>query len=208
MNNSKTFSPLENALDSLGRVALALKEKGMGEVAAWKGALLWGWHAAGLLAYLRLLPERENFDPWMQDYLHQGEPRLNVERDAMWDERRRLHLIEILDIFSERELPILKPEFYQGWQDRASRCKELRSRVARLAGGSIGAEQREQLLFLLAVYNRLVYLPAAVEIQPAMVRDAFPALLDFIEMLLDPKAAETTSFRQLAGECRKFLKQS
>lgn len=205
MNNSGNFSPLENALDSLGRIALELKEKGPGDIAALKGALVWAWQVVDLLTYLRLLPERDNFDPWMQDYLHKGEPELNVERDAMWDEHRHLHLIEILDMFSERDLPILKPEFYQGWQDRTSRCKDLRSRIARLVGASIGAEQRDQLLFLLAVYNRLFHLPATVAVNPAMVRNAFPALLNLIEMLLDKEAAEASSLKQLVNKCRELL---
>ncbi len=50
-------TPVQNAIDSLRRIAEEL-ERGRNALAL-KGALAWGWHAAGLLAYLRLQPGRE-----------------------------------------------------------------------------------------------------------------------------------------------------
>lgn len=205
MKTTLTFSPAENALDSMSRIARELKEKGAADVSALKGALVWGWQVVDILTYLRLLPDRANFDPWMQDYLHLGEPSLNVERDALWDERRHLSLIEILDILSERDLPILKPEFYQGWQDRTSRCQDLRSHVASLIGAGINSEQREHLLYLLAVYNRLFHLPVGVSLETNVIRGKYPALLDLIGLLIHNDIAVAASLRQIVAKCRNLL---
>lgn len=181
MDTAGVVTPVRNALDSLGRVAEDLTRR---DALGLKGALAWGWHAVGLLAYLRLQPGREAFDVWVQDYLHEGEPTLNVERDARWEERERLSLLEVLDLLSAPDLPSLKPEFYQGWQDRTSRCQSLRRQVSQIVGRSIGEDQRDRLLLLLAAYHRLIRLPAGVSLEVAPVREAFPALLDLAEMLV------------------------
>jgi hypothetical protein len=205
LKSTLTFSPAENALDSMSRIARELKEKSTADVSALKSALVWGWHVVDILTYLRLLPDRANFDPWMQDYLHLGEPSLNVDRDALWDERRHLSLIEILDILSERDLAILKPEFYQGWQDRTSRCRDLRSHVASLIGANINSEQRGNLLYLLSVYNRLFHLPVGVSLDTTVIREKLPALLDLIELLLHDDIAAAASLRQIVAKCRNLL---
>jgi len=184
MSPDAQITPLQNAVDSLQRVAADL-EADASDALHLKGALAWGWHAVGLLAYLRLLPERESFDAWVQDYLHPGELGLEVERDALWEERQRLSFLELLDLLSDQELSILKPAFYQGWQDRTSRCRDLRGRLSRLLGGSLGDEARQQLLVLLAAYHRLVRLPADVTLDPAPIREALPALLGLAELLVD-----------------------
>ena len=94
---------------------------------------------------MRLQPQRKEFDAWIWDYLDEGEPALDVVRDSHWEERQRLSLLELLDILSEVDLLLLKPEFYQGWQDRTERCKTLRRQAAAITGFAIGAEQRDSL---------------------------------------------------------------
>ena len=205
MDVGGTVTPLQNAADSLRRVACDL-EAGSGSILNLKGALAWGWHAVGLLTYLKLQPKRDIFDAWVQDYLHEGEPLLDVERDARWEERERLSFLEILDLLSRVDLPILKPEFYQGWQDRTSRCQGLRRQVSQVVGGGIGAEQRDRLLLLLAAYHRLVRLPAGIFVDAGPVQDAFPALLDLAEMLLDRSAPEGQETAEALGRCRMALK--
>ena len=179
----ETISTVDNALDSLQRFAGEV-ERGPGLLDL-KGALWWGWHAVTLLAHHRLRPARESFDHWFWDYLAVGEPELDVVRDASWEERQRLSLLELLDVLSAEELPLLKPEFYQGWQDRTSRCRTLRRRATEVLSSSISADQREQLLLLLAAYHRLLRLPASVETEPGRIRAALPALLDLAESLVD-----------------------
>lgn len=199
---SAAVTPLSNALDSLERVAGDLEAAGPLQL---KGALAWGWHAVGLLAYVRLQPQRELFDAWVQDYLHQGEPALQVERDARWEERERLSFLELLDLLSAEALSILKPEFYQGWQDRTSRCQGLRRQMAQIVGGSVSEGQRQQLLVLLAAYHRLIRMPAGVVLDTAAIHRAFPALVDLAALLVDRSTPEAAGLLEALERCRKAL---
>lgn len=198
------ITPLQNAVDSLNRMVADL-EADAADALHLKGALAWGWHAVGLLAYLRLLPERESFDAWVQDYLHSAEPGLAVEVDAHWEERQRFSFLELLDLLSDQELTILKPGFYQGWQDRTSRCRDLRARLSDLLGGSVGDEARRQLLLLLAAYHRLIRLPAEVTLDTGAIGQAFPALLDLVELLIDGSDSQTESGLALVARSRTAL---
>lgn len=199
---SQTITPIQNALDSLRRVAQELPAVKTGNALALKAVLAWGWHAVGLLAYLRLQPGRDTFDSWVQDYLGEGEPALNVERDARWEERQRLSFFELLDMLNAVELPILKPEFYQGWTDRTSRCHELRRKVAGLVGGSIDAAQRDQLLVLVAAYHRLIRLPARVTMDLEATRQALPALFDLAKLLVDQNWPEAKALTEVIEKCQ------
>ena len=201
-------TPLKNALDSLDRLSRALEAMRDDDPMAIKSALCWGWHAVALLAYVRMQPRRSLFDAWLQDYLNEGEPGLDVERDARWEERERLSLLELLDLLSEESLPILKPEFYQGWQDRTSRCHGLRRQMSGIVGGGIGEDQRRRLLLLLAAYHRLLRLPAGVELDTGAIRQAFPALLDLVDLLLDPDSPEAEDARAISTHCRAALERA
>jgi len=107
---------------------------------------------------------------------------------------------------SAPDLPSLKPEFYQGWQDRTSRCQGLRRQVGRLVGGEgIGAEQRDRLLLLLAAYHRLIRLPAGVSLETSPIWGAFPALLDLMEMLVDRAGPEAGALAEAVGRCREAM---
>jgi len=197
------ISTVDNALDSLRRIPGEIGEGG--GALALKGVLHWGWHAAVLLTYHRLRPARETFDQWFWTYLEAGEANLEVDRDARWDERQRLSLLELLDMLSAVELPILKPEFYQGWQDRTTRCQTLRKRVADVLGTSLDGEQRDRLLVLLAAYHRLLRLPAPVELDESALWKAMPALFDLVEMLIDREHDHSAAILEAVGTVRKAL---
>ena len=198
-----TISTVDNALDSLKRIP--------GELAAAEGTLavksplIWGWHAAALLAHHRLRPARDVFDQWFWVYLEGGESALEVDRDSRWEERQRLSLFELIDVLSDVELPILKPEFYHGWQDRTTRCQTLRRRVADVIGTSLGEEQRNDLLILLAGYHRLLRLPAPVDLDESVLWGAMPVLFDLIEMLINPEHDHSAALLEAVGAARRAL---
>lgn len=202
---SNEITSAQNALDSLNKVAECLTRPIAGDPVALKEPIAWGWHAIGLLAYLRLRPARQSFDSWIQDYFHGGSPELNIDRDARWEERERLSFLELLDLLSDEDLPSLKPEFYQGWQDRTTRCVWLRQQVKKVIGRSLSGRQREQLLLLLAVYHRLMRLPAGVVLDADEIMTAFPALLDLIEMLIDKNSLIAESLSEAILKCRGSL---
>ncbi len=198
-----TISTVDNALDSLGRVPAELG-RGTGPLDL-KGVLYWAWQAVALLAHHRLRPARETFDHWFWDFLDAGEPAFDIDRDARWDEKKRLSLIEMLDILSSEELPILKPEFFQGWQDRTTRCRTLRKHVTAVIGSSVGQDQRDQLVLLLAAYHRLLRLPSAVELQAGPLREALPALFDLIDGLIDRDHDHSAPLIKAVAACRQSL---
>ena len=205
MESKRLVTSAENALDSLERLAAELEKGSSNDPMALKGTLSWGWHAVALLSYMRMQPHRDRFDAWIWDYLDEGSPELQLERDAHWQERQRLSLLEILDIFSEVEMPLLKPEFYQGWTDRTVRCQTLRRQISEIIGGGIGADQREGLLTLLAASHRLLRFPAAIEIDVDQVKQEVPELLDFIETLIDTTESPGTEMNRVLGRCREAV---
>lgn len=207
MEKTTNINSKLNALDSLKRIAHELdhRQDDKENPLRLKGVIAWSWHTVALLAYLRLLPGRQLFDAWIQDYLHKGTPDLDVERDARWEERERLSLLELLDILSEKELPSLKPEFYHGWQDRTSRCQWLRGQVHELIGTSISETERRPLLLLLAVYHRLIRLPAGVDLDSTIVVESLPALFALIELLIDQEWPEAEDLQQALNRCRQAL---
>ena len=198
-----TISTVDNALDSLGRIPAELG-RGSGPLDL-KGVLYWGWHAVALLAHHRLRPAQETFDHWFWDFLEAGEPAFDVERDARGEEKKRLRLIEMRDILSSEELPILKPEFFQGWQDRTTRCRTLRKGVTEVIGSSVGQAQRDRLMVLLAAYHRLLRLPSEVISEAGPLREALPALFDLIDALIDRDHDHSTPLLEAVAACRRGL---
>ncbi len=192
-----------NGLDSVQRLARELAGGGNDPLAL-KGVLGWGWHAVSVLAHTRLGPARDSFDHWFWDYLEGTEPQLDSWRDALWQARSLSH-IELLDILSEENLAILKPTFYQGWQDRTARCHTLRERATAAIGGSIGAAQREDLMLLLAAHNRLLRVQAAVEMNSAPLVKALPALFDLLELLGSQPESESEPMMAAIATCRQEL---
>lgn len=205
MQSNKLVTSADNALDSLERLAVELEKGGIDNPLALKGVLAWGWHAVALLAYMRMQPHRDRFDAWIWDYLDEGSPELELEKDAHWEERQRLSLLEILDIFSEVEMPLLKPEFYQGWTDRTVRCQTLRRQIGEIIGSGIGSDKREGLLILLAAYHRLLRFPAAVEIEVDGVKERIPYLLDLLQVLIDPSGPRGAESLDALGRCKAAI---
>lgn len=196
---------VDNVVDSLRRVVRDLDEDDARATRAVKGALAWGWHSVGLLAYRRLQPLRDRLDDRLREYLHPGEPDLDVERDAWWAERERLSHLELLDLLSEEELPLLEPEFFRGWVDPEVRCRRVRREMATLLGRGVDEEWRQRLLVLLAAYHRLIRLPAEVRLDPDAVLDAFPALLDLVTLLVDPEWDGVDEIGALVSRSRRSL---
>lgn len=202
MQNENLVTSADSAVDSLGRLATELELGNRDEAMIWKGILTWGWHAIALLAYMRMQPNRESFDAWLWDYLGEGAPELEVTRDAHWEERQRLSLLEIIDIFSEVELPLLKPEFYQGWTDRTVRCHTLRRQIEAIVGAGIDAERRQGLLVLLAAYHRLVRYPAAVTVDVMLLTANLEHMLAFVESLIDLSGPRGVELLDMLGRCK------
>ena len=203
MQSDKLVTAADNALDSLERLAIELEKGEIDNPLALKGILNWSWHAVALLTYMRMQPHRDRFDAWIWDYLDEGSPELEFERDAHWHERQRLSLLEILDIFSEVEMPLLKPEFYQGWTDRTVRCQTLRRQISEIIGGGIGSDEREGLLILLAAYHRLLRFPAAVVIDVDQVKAELPDLFEFLQQLVDVSGPRSVEMVEVLGRCKE-----
>lgn len=203
MQSDKLVTAADNALDSLTRLAVELEKGEIDKPFALKGVLAWGWHAVALLTYMRMQPHRDRFDAWIWDYLDEGSTELDFERDAHWQERQRLSLLEILDIFSEVEMPLLKPEFYQGWTDRTVRCQTLRRQIGEIIGGGIGSDEREGLLILLAAYHRLLRFPAAVVIDVDQVKAELPDLFEFLQQLVDVSGPRSAEMEAALDRCKE-----
>ena len=200
-----TVDTVDNAFDSLGRVARGLQEREDDPLGAAKEALAWGWQAVGLLAYRRLQPLQSRLDDRLREYLHPGEPELDVDRDAWWAERERLSHLELLDLLSEEELSLLEPAFFRGWVDPEVRCRRVRREVVAVLGRGVDEEWRGSLLVLLAAYHRLIRLPAAVRLDPEEVFRVFSALLDLVELLIEPDSEGMGEIREATTRCRRAL---
>ncbi|MCP4655400.1 MAG: hypothetical protein GY856_08275 [bacterium] len=208
MSERSVISTRANALDSLRRFSAEIAAGPPATPISLKGLLWWGWHAVAVLAHLRLGAARAEFDTWLWKYLpEEGSSAIDVGRDALWEERERLSLLEIVDLLSAEDLPILKPEFYQGWQDRRTRCRTLRRQAAEVLGKTIGDEERQALLLLLAAYHRLLRLPAAVELETGPLVDALPELCNLLEMLVDRSDVEGDALVGAIEECRTAVRK-
>lgn len=202
MSPQTRVHPLESARDSIRRMAEGV---GRRDTMGLKSAMAWGWHAVALLAYVRLQPHRDAFDAWVQDYLHEGEPDLDVERDARWEHQERLSSLELLDLLSDAGLPMLKPELYQGWQDRTSRCRILRGKVREVIGDAVNESMRQRLLLLLAAYHRLVRIPAEVSLDIDEVMAAAPAMCDLLDLLTPRAPAGWEDITSAVAEARAAI---
>ena len=199
-----TISTVDNALDSLRRMAAELPPDAADPLSL-KAPLGWGWHAIVLLTYHRLRPARDSFDHWLWPFLETGEPELDVERDAGWEERQRLSLLQILDMLSAENLEILDPQFYQGWQDKTTRCRTLRQRVASVLLTSLDDSTRAGLLRLLAAYHRLLRIPTPVGLDTGAAAADLPALLDLADMLVDRSHDHSAPLLEAIQVCRARL---
>jgi len=202
---SDTINPTANALDSLGRIAWELEAADRENPLALKAPVAWGFHAASLFFYIRLQPHKETFDQWVQDYFHSWASDIDVQKDSRLEHREHLGLLEIIDLLSEIESDSLRLEFYQGWTDKMSRCRELRAKVHKLLGLALSDSERLDLLYLLALHNRFTHMPAptVVETQAAFLK--LDSLLNLLEKLVAPEWEDADQMRQALERCRTSL---
>lgn len=198
-----SLTQLENGLDS---IRLMAKASGSKSISGLKEVLVWGWHAVGILATVRLGSRKDLFDPWVQQYFEEGEPDIDPARDIHWDLRAGLSYLEILDLLSAEDLPLLKPDFYQGWQDRISRSRVLRGKARSILGRSITGAERDDLLFLLAASYRLTRLPAHVSVEVEKARAMTGRLCDLLDMFVPDDTGEWRLIRAAIASTRKKLR--
>ncbi len=204
-HNSLISHPLSNAADSLNRAAAGIEALTGGDQFAIKPVLQWTWHALGLVVYSRLREIKDSFDAWFADYFETGEATLSVERDAHWSERNVLGYVELIDLLSEPGLSILRPDFFQGWQDRTSRCRSLREQIQEHLGASIQEKARDDILLTLAAYHRLIRLPFGTQLDVHTQLSAYPKLLDLIEQCLAGGEKDSQPVLSALNGCRSKL---
>ena len=185
MAKIETIDPLDNVGDSLRRLSDELASRPgpdpLSDAMLHKGALTWAWHAVSILFQLRLEKERDNLDPWLQEYV----PETDREADegAGPDAGAHIGLLQILDLLSAPDLPSLTPEFYQGWQDRTSRCQGLREQLSSIFGTGLSANRRDQLLYLLETHRGFSRSARKIHVDARQLEASLPVLLELIEKL-------------------------
>jgi hypothetical protein len=201
----ETINPTANVLDSFGRIAWELEAADRENPISLKGPVAWGFHAVSLLFYIRLEPNKGSFDQWVQDYFHGWTADIDVRNDSRLEHREHLGLLEIIDLLSEVEAESLRVEFYQGWTDKVARCRELRAKVHGLLNAVVRESERMDLLFLLALHNRLTHMPAqtVVETQTAFLK--FESLLNLLEKLVDPEWDKAEGMQHTLERCKTSL---
>lgn len=199
------ISPIANALDSLGRIAWELDLADIENPMALKGPLNWGFHATALFFYIRLQPEKGSFDQWVQDYFHSWADEITVQNDSRLEHREHLGLLEMIDLLSEVESESLRLEFYQGWTDKMARCRELRSKVQRLIGFALNESERSELLYLLALHNRLTHTPAPTLVDTQEAFRRLKALTSLLGRMIDPDWEEAPQMLETLERCDKCL---
>jgi hypothetical protein len=197
----KIISPIENVLDSIQCIEEELQGKELEDPFLLKRILTCGWHAINLCFYVRLQPEQETFDAWVQDYFHSWDREIEVGRDARLEDREHLGLLQVLDLLSEGDLDSLKPDFYHGWTDKLTRCKELRSKVQATTQFSISAMEREDLLYLLAVHHRLSFTPTDTVINVVVAAKKLEILFRTLEALVDSTWEESARMKEILLKC-------
>jgi hypothetical protein len=200
-----TINPTANALDSLGRIAWELEAADRESPLALKGPVSWGFHAASLFFYIRIQPHKGSFDQWVQDYFHSWAPDIDVQKDSRLEHREHLGLLEIIDLLSEVESESLRLEFYQGWTDKMTRCRELRAKVHGLLGMALSDSERLDLLYLLALHNRLTHMPAQTRVETQAAFLKLNSLLNLLEKLVDPEWGDAEGMRQALKRCKTSL---
>jgi len=205
VKNEVLVSPLENLLDSLSRMNRSLEDQQKGDALAIKEALIWGWQSVSLIFNLRIFPHRDHFDQWFRDFFQDCSEEINPRKDIHFDGRSQIGLLQVLDLLSEPDLASLNLEFYHGWRDKATRCRELRSKVFNIVSGSIEENARERLTYLLALHYRFTNASSPVAFNLSMTKNRFPAILDLLEIMWDQSWPGTEKAMSEIGRCRKLF---
>lgn len=201
----ETINPTANILDSFGRIAWELEVADIENPVSLKGPVAWGFHAVSLLFYIRLEPHKGSFDQWVQDYFHGWAADIDIRKDSRLEHREHLGLLEIIDLLSQVDTESLRMEFYQGWTDKVARCRELRAKVQGLLGAVVSESERVDLLFLLALHNRLTHMPAQTVVETRAAFLKFESLLNLLEKLVDPEWDNAEGMQQALKRCKTSL---
>ncbi len=141
-----------------------------------------GIRAVEILGFHRIEPVRDKFPATIASHLEPPAPDVEVQRDAV-EQPRCLGFRELLDLMSEEELPCVARDMHHGWEDRRCACMRGRALTNEAIGFSVGADDREQLLLLLAYRNRIFRYPPPVRIVVSEVVDSFPRLEELVKKL-------------------------
>lgn len=141
-----------------------------------------GVRAAELFAVRSLQEMREGFPEPLRAHLQSQEPKIHWFRDAM-DGVPCLQFRVLLDLMSEPELECIAAELHEGAVKAPFPCERARASARAVLGFTLGGEDRDLLLLLLAYRNRIFRCVPPVELRKEEVLVAFPALVQLVEKL-------------------------
>ncbi len=146
--------------------------------------------AAHLLGVEALQTVAHAFPASIQGLLIQPEANIDVDRDAFIGDEDFIDFVDLIDILCEEQSECVAPQLHRGWQDKTQSCRQVRSIACKAVGYSIGERLRESLLHAVSIQNRLMRVPAPVQLSTGKTRDALASLLDLIEHLVPPEIAD------------------
>lgn len=141
-----------------------------------------GIRAAEILLIQRLHPVRARFPATIEVQLELPDPTVDAYRDAMATPKA-MQFTDLLDLLSEESLDCVSPRLHRGWEDRKFSCRRSRTTARDAAGMALDAESRDKLLLLSAYRNRIFRYPPPLQIVPADIVGAYPALVDLVDKL-------------------------
>ncbi|MCP4678572.1 MAG: hypothetical protein GY854_24285 [Deltaproteobacteria bacterium] len=159
-----------------------------------------GIRAAHLLGVEILQTVAEAFPASIQGLLFQPGANTDIDRDAFVADEEFIDFVDLIDILCEEKCECVAPQLHRGWQDKTQSCREARSIARKAVGYSIGERLRESLLEAVSIQNRLMRVPAPVQLSAGKARDTFANLLGLIERLAPPEMAD--EFRPLLKSLR------
>lgn len=145
-------------------------------------ALDLGIRAAQILAIMRVEPAKESLPATVALLLERPPAKVDPWRDVVHPPKT-LQFAEAIDLLSADDLECITPHLHHGWEDRTWSCRRARKAARAAAGVSLEREARDRLMVLAAYRNRIFERSPPVEVDPAAIIDAFPALREFVEHL-------------------------
>jgi hypothetical protein len=141
-----------------------------------------GVRAAEVLAVDRLQAARARFPATIQLQLDLPEPPV-VPRLHAIAAPQAMDFVGVLDLLSEEGLECVNPGMHRGWEDRRFACARSRTAARDALGISLDQATRDQLMVLAAYRNRVFRYPPPIEVRPAQIREAYPALRALVASL-------------------------
>jgi len=142
-----------------------------------------GLRAAEVLAIRLLQPVRDRFPATIGAQLASPPPEVDRHRDGI-HVPSVLQFTDVVDLMSGDELECVSPGLHRGWEDRAFACRRSRGVARETIGVTLARQEQMDLLLLAAYRNRLFRCPPPVQIVPADIHAALPALDRLVEHLL------------------------